>query len=180
MPLYLCSQDASKKRRPLSPAVSGFAVLVEQDDVFRRFGETHHVVADPRDLRAQRRLILRRIDVFGLVRPDGPALQLPAPDAAEVHVVLAVGVLEDRRVDAVAALDGSGRGRERAGRVVADRRADTKDVLLVLYRKVQVVLAGLFGRVRRPHLPPRPRHILDVERDAVIGDRPPTSSIENT
>ena len=54
--------------------------------------------------------------------------------------------------------------------LVADGDADPEDVLLVLGREVEEVLAVLLGRVRRPHLPARPRHVRDVERDAVVGD----------
>ena len=52
----------------------------------------------------------------------------------------------------------------------ADRHADAEDVLLVLHRKVEVVPAALLRGVGRPHLPARPGHVLDVERDAVVGD----------
>ena len=105
MPLYLCSQDASKKRRPLSPAISGLPFSSRRMTSFGASAKLEHVVAQAGDLGAERRLVLCRVDVLGCVGPARPALQLAAPDAAEVHVVLAVAVLEDRRVDAVAALD---------------------------------------------------------------------------
>ena len=171
MPLYLCSQAASKKRRGLSPADSGLPVLVEEDDVLRRLGKADHVVAKAGDLGAERWLILCRVHVLGFVGPARPSLQLAAPDPAEVHVVLAVAVLEDRRVDAVAPLDGLGPRRKGTGRAASNRGPDAEGVLFVFHGKVQVVAAVLLGGVGGPHLPARPRDVLDVERDAVVGHR---------
>ena len=46
------------------------------------------------------------------------------------------------------------------------------DVFLVLHREIEVVPAALLCGVGRPHLTASPGDVLDVERDAVVGDLP--------
>ena len=160
-----------KEAPPVVSIGQRLACFIDEHHILWRLREADHVVAKPRNLGGERRLILRGIHILGDVSARRPTLQLAAPDAAKVHVALTVRVLEDRGVDAVGALDRFGLCLERTGRLVGNCGANPEDVLLVLHGKIQVVLPALLGRVRRPHLPACPRHILDIERDAVIGDR---------
>lgn len=101
-----------------------------------------------------------------------PALQLPAPQAAEVQVRLAVRVDEAGRVDRVAAGDvglvgrEGPRGRGRLG------HADAEDPLLVARREVQVVFPVRGRGVGRPQLLRHPRHGAGGEGHAVVGHGP--------
>lgn len=98
------------------------------------------------------------------------ALQLAAPEPAEVQVRVArVGVHEGRGVDAVAAGDGLGVRREGPGGGVADGDADAEDGRRVARREEQVVPPVLEGRVGRPELLRRPRHVLGAQHHAVVG-----------
>lgn len=97
------------------------------------------------------------------------ALQLAAPETAEVEVGLAVGIDERRRVDAVAALDGRWVSRERSFGTVADGNADAEDVVVVACGKVEVVFpVAALGGIRGPELLRHPGDILGAENNAVV------------
>lgn len=165
----------------------GRAGLGRQDDEVARGGrEAPHVWRQGRDLgeqrdlagagrllRARPRLVERRDAVRVRLAADHGALvalQLAAPEPAEVQVRVArVRVDEGRGVDAEAPRYRLGVGHERAGRGVADGDADAEHGRPVARREVQVVLAVLEGRIGRPELLRRPRHVLGAQHHAVVG-----------
>ena len=148
------------------------AVLVQEDDRLRVLAELEHVLGELHHAGRDGGLAVGRVGgaaVLGEVVLV--ALELAAPDAAEVHVVLVVIVVQDGVVDGIAAADGVRHGLERAGGGVADGDACPEDVGLVLGREVHVVLAvAALHHLVVPELAARPRDILDVQRDAVVHD----------
>ncbi|CAB5370613.1 unnamed protein product [Rhizophagus irregularis] len=97
------------------------ALFVEDHRIARRLGEALHIGIHAHDLAGQRRLIILvqiGIAAIGIEGAILPALELPAPDAAEIHVALAVLVSEHRRIHREAARNRLGLGLERAHRAL--------------------------------------------------------------
>ncbi len=149
----------------------GLAVFVQDDDFARGFGQRRHAGVEPGHARAKRGCIADGFLVGRIVAVVAVLLQLPAPDAAEVEVVLAVVVVEHRRVDRIGARDGLGFGDERTFGVVGGRHADAEQAIGLLGREVQVIAALPAGGVRRPHLPVRPGHVAHMQGDAAVDRR---------
>lgn len=109
---------------------------------------------------------------FRVVKDGGggvvPALELAAPQAAEVEVCLAVVVDEGGRVDAVASRDGGWFWLEGSvwGRAYGD--SDSEDSFLVPGWEVEVVFAVFGGGVRGPELFGDPGDVFGGEDDAVV------------
>lgn len=154
----------------------GLARLRGQDgDLLDLPVELVHVVGEFRHARTLRGLLgagaLAALLPGGVVRgclSSLVALELAAPDAAEVEVGLAVVVDEGGRVDAVGTLNGlrvRGEGPLGAG---ALRDADAEDTVLVAGGEVEVVLAVLGGGVGGPELLGDPGDVLGAEDDAVV------------
>ena len=110
------------------------SVLIKDHHILRRFCEGDHIVSHFGDLRHQRdivwlvgfilicqRIIVDQIRVqvrIIIVFACRPALQLAAPDAAEIHVVFAVIIFEDSRVHREGPFYGFRLGGEGTGRAV--------------------------------------------------------------
>ena len=97
-------------------------VLVKDDDLARGLGELRHVRAQARHPRPQRGFVRGRLVVVRGVGVVAVFLQLASPEPAEVQVVAAVLVGQQRRVDRVAALDRPRLGLERPFGPVGDLR----------------------------------------------------------
>src|ERR1700722_8489078 len=96
------------------------AMFVEHHNILRWFREMFHIRGESRDLRHQRRLAVLmqvgRSAFLELIR--SPVFKLSSPDAAEVHVALAVCVGEHRRINTEAAFYRFGFCFERAFRML--------------------------------------------------------------
>ena len=99
-----------------------------------------------------------------------PALELPAPEAAEVEICLTIVVDKTRRVDAVTPPDGFGVRCERSFGAVGDGDADAEDSFVVAGGEVQVIGAVFEGGVGGPELFGYPGDLVCEEGDAVVGD----------
>jgi len=139
-------------------------ILSELPHVVRQLGHARAQSVHALSRRLLRPLPLRVKDVVALLI----ALQLAAPQTAEVHVGLAVIVDENGWIDAVAALDRLRVRSEGTLRTVADGHTNSEDTLLVAGREVQIVLAVLKGGIRGPKLLGDPRDVLHLEDHAVI------------
>ena len=141
----------------------------EDDHGARLFGKLQHIVGQARHPAGQRRLgaLRQRSRLEGAV--VAVALELSAPQAAEVDVVAAVAVAEHGLVDAVAAAHGVGLGAERAFGPVGYGHAHAEYVVLVLEREVHIVLAALLGHVAIPQLAARPGYVAHAQGHAVVG-----------
>src|SRR5574344_578502 len=96
------------------------AVLSEDDDRFRSFGKLEHVIAQNRYARRQCRLVVfgeGGACIQGLVVTV--ALELSAPDSADIEIILAV-VFKDADINRIAAAHRVGLRYERSCRLVAD------------------------------------------------------------
>jgi hypothetical protein len=153
--------------------VDRLAVGVVDDQVLHIAGEGVHVVAQLRHARHQSGFVAGGFHVCVSIAVEfatSPALQLAAPDAAEVEVCLAVVVYEAGRVDAVAAGDVVLVGLEGAFGLVGDGDTDPEDAFPVSGREVEVKLAVLFGGIGSPELFVDPWDVLGFQCDAVVGD----------
>jgi len=153
--------------------VDRLAVGVVDDQILHIASESVHVVAQLRHARHQSRLVAVGFHVrvgVAVKFAASPALQLAAPDTAEVEVCLAVVVDEAGRVDAVASGDVALVRLEGAFGLVGDGHADSEDAFLVSGRVVKVEFTVLLGGVRGPELFVYPRNVLSLECNAVVGD----------
>lgn len=99
-----------------------------------------------------------------------PALELSAPQAANVEVCAAVVVDETCGVNGITARDIVLVCLERALGLIADRDTNAEDPFFIASREVEVVLSVLCCGVRRPELFGDPGNVLYGEGDAVVGD----------
>src|SRR5690606_23321574 len=103
------------------------AFFVEDLNLAWRLREMLQVGGETRDTGPQRRSLGRRLEVIRRIFVVAVLLELPTPDAAEIHVELAVLVFEHGGVDRVGAGDRSGLGGEGARGRVAGGDADLED-----------------------------------------------------
>ncbi len=150
--------------------LEGFAVFVNDEDGAWLFGKFEHVVAQTGYAGGECGFV-----AFGQIGTfEGfvvlVALELSAPDAAEVEVLLAVVVFQDGYVDGVAAHHGCGLRDEGAFGAVGYGDAEAEDVVAVFQGEVHVILAIFLLHVAIPQLATMPGDVLDAEYDAVVGE----------
>ena len=96
--------------------LDGGAVLIQQDDRFGLLGELEHVLAELHHAGRDGRFPVGGVGGAAVLREVVlVTLELAAPDAAEVHVVLVIVVVQDGVVDGIAAADGVRLGDEGTG-----------------------------------------------------------------
>jgi hypothetical protein len=98
-------------------------------------------------------------------------LELPSPEASEIHIISAVFfVFEDSGIDTVTAAYRIGLRDERTGGLISDGYADAEDVVTVFEGEIEVIAPVAISDVAIPELSPGPGDILDGEDDAMVGD----------
>ncbi len=142
---------------------------IQDLQVFGGLGKLQHIVAEPGDFGAECGFVTCRVFIFLNVAATGPALQLPAPDAAKHHVVGAVVIFKYRRVDAEAAFNRFGFGLEGTSGGIAGGYAHLENAVFVFCREIQKVFTVFFGRIGCPELAAGPGYVFQVQRFAVIG-----------
>src|SRR5687767_3729386 len=94
-----------------------FSVFIQDIHFFYGLGKRNHIITQPYNPRSERRSFVRLSfrPVF-IVFSFGPTLQLTAPYASKVHIMLSVTVFEDGGIDAIASFNRLGLGFEWASR----------------------------------------------------------------
>ena len=153
-------------------AEEGLIVLVEDLQVSWGAGEVLHVWREAGYFGHEGRFgVLVEVGGGGWVEGSGwPVFELAAPDSAEVHEALAVGVGEDGWIDAEAAGDRFGVWVEGAEGGAGGGDADAEDALLVAGGEVEEVGSVAEGGVGCPGLFGGPGDVLEVEGDGADGD----------
>jgi hypothetical protein len=142
----------------------------KNNNAARLLGKLQHIVAQANNASGQSQFIaFRHVGRFDSL-VIAVALELTAPEATEVHIVLSVVILKDRRVNGVAATDRVGQRNERTGRSITNSNPNAENVVLILQREIEVILTVLFSNVAVPKLPAGPWNLANVENLAMVNN----------
>lgn len=147
------------------------AVLVQDDYGFGFFGKLQHVRIEFGNACGDGRFIVcgESSTAFQSLVVT-VTLQLSAPEAAEVHVIVTVTVIQYGGVYAVTTAHRVGLRDEWSFGTVADGNTDTEDVVLVFQGEVHIVFSVFLGYIAVPELASRPGDVFGGEHEAVVGD----------
>ncbi len=130
--------------------LDGLAVFVQQLHVAGNFCQLAHVIGQLRHAGHNGWLVGGGNKGLGAEYAADPVLQLPAFNAAEIHVVAAIGILKHSRVHAVGVGDGFRVRNKRAFGPVTHGNANAEQPFLVFCRKIKIIAPIFFGNVRCP------------------------------
>jgi hypothetical protein len=115
------------------------AALIHDQRVLRRRGELEHIGGETRDFGGERGGMVERHLRARHKRAGDPALELAAPDTAEIKIIFAVVIAKHARIDAETALDRSRLRFEWTFGARCPRYPDPENPVLVAGGKIEMV-----------------------------------------